>query len=160
MMLYMTGEELQRAISRNVKVLMAIRQIDQQRELAAALGMTAAELSRKLSNKRRWHLDDIAALAGALRVLPEDVARADVTRVAGAAQAEGSGSSATIGGTIRYESHRLSHLRLVSPLVSDPEGDSYAAPPPATDRPRLRVARIVTSGSARRSTLAHHSASA
>jgi putative heme degradation protein len=57
---------LARTVARNVRLLMAVRGIRRQRELAELLRMREADLSSKLNGRQVWTLTDIERLAEAL----------------------------------------------------------------------------------------------
>ncbi len=53
---------VQRLVSRNVKVLMAVRDLDQA-GLAAIIGKSPASVGHKLSARARWSLEEVEVLA-------------------------------------------------------------------------------------------------
>lgn len=58
-----TGKpDLQTNVSRVIKILMALRDVDQQ-TLAAETGMLQSSLSNRFSGTRRWQLEDLAVLS-------------------------------------------------------------------------------------------------
>ncbi|WP_172803280.1 helix-turn-helix domain-containing protein [Alloactinosynnema sp. L-07] len=80
----MTADEIQHAITRNVRVLMAMRGITTKRALAELLGKPENHLSRQLNDQRRWQLEDLADIAAAFEVTPDSLL-GDVTYLVGAA---------------------------------------------------------------------------
>lgn len=62
--------ELQEAVSRNVRVLMAIRGIRSQRALAAQVGVNYTNFNKKLIGKNNWTLEDIELLADEFHIEP------------------------------------------------------------------------------------------
>ena len=66
----MSGIELQKILSRNVKICMMIRDINQ-RDLAEHIGISAATLSQKINGSLRWNINDIANASSYLQVKPE-----------------------------------------------------------------------------------------
>lgn len=64
----MTAEDLQRLISRNVRLACDMLGVRQQREVAAQAGMTEQSYSRKLNNERSWRIDDLPGLGRALGI--------------------------------------------------------------------------------------------
>lgn len=65
-----TARGLQEVVSRNVRVLMAVHDMTQQKALAARLGWDAPKLARALNGQRRWALEDLPALADVFGVTP------------------------------------------------------------------------------------------
>ena len=66
----MSGIELQKILSKNIKIYMTMRDVTQ-RDLAANIGMSPASLSQKMSGVVRWNVDDIANASSFLQVKPE-----------------------------------------------------------------------------------------
>lgn len=64
---------LQERVTRNVKVLMALRGISDQKTLAARLGWGADRVSTSFSGRRRWALDDLVELAAVFDLRPGDL---------------------------------------------------------------------------------------
>lgn len=65
--------DLQERVTLNVKVLMAIQGIGDQKTLAARLGWGADRVSTSLSGRRRWALSDLQELADVFGVSPGDM---------------------------------------------------------------------------------------
>jgi hypothetical protein len=65
--------DLQERVTRNVKVLMALRGISDQKTLAAKLGWGADRVSTSFSGRRRWALDDLNELAAVFDLRPGDL---------------------------------------------------------------------------------------
>lgn len=64
---------LQERVTRNVRILMALRGISDQKTLAARLGWGADKVSTSFSGRRRWSLDDLQELADVFGLQPGDV---------------------------------------------------------------------------------------
>ncbi len=64
---------LQERVTRNVKVLMALRGISDQKTLAIRLGWGADRVSTSFSGRRRWALDDLVELAAVFDLKPGDL---------------------------------------------------------------------------------------
>lgn len=64
---------LQERVTRNVRILMALRGISDQKTLAARLGWGADKVSTSFSGRRRWSLDDLQELADVFGIQPSDV---------------------------------------------------------------------------------------
>jgi len=69
----MTQTALQDVVTTNVKVLMAVRRIEAQKDLAAKLGWVESKLTKSLRGTRKWSLDDLPELAEAFGVRPADL---------------------------------------------------------------------------------------
>lgn len=65
--------ELQERITRNVRILMAVQAINDQKSLAARLKWGADKLTRSLRGERRWAVADLQELADVFGVLPGDM---------------------------------------------------------------------------------------
>jgi plasmid maintenance system antidote protein VapI len=65
-----TDRGLQEAISRNVRVLMAVHDIREQQDLAARLGWAPARINKLLNGSQRWAINDLPALARVFGVSP------------------------------------------------------------------------------------------
>lgn len=63
-------EELERNVSGNVRMFMALRNIGQA-ELGAILGINQTAVSRKLANKRPWSLHEIRLVAEYFDLAPD-----------------------------------------------------------------------------------------
>jgi transcriptional regulator with XRE-family HTH domain len=61
---------LQEIVTRNIKVAMVLRNINQ-KELAKALGYTPSAISQKVTGRVDWNLVDIEKASGFLNVKPE-----------------------------------------------------------------------------------------
>ncbi len=66
----MDATESQALITRNVKILMAVRQIGDQKALAARLGWPESKMSRALNGARKWAIEDIFSLARVFNLEP------------------------------------------------------------------------------------------
>lgn len=91
--------DLQERVTRNVKVLMALRGIGDQKTLAAKLGWGADRVSTSFSGRRRWALDDLDELAAVFGLTPGDLLRdpAELVQVPSRTGTEG-GVSAGVSG--------------------------------------------------------------
>jgi hypothetical protein len=69
----MTETGLQGVVSRNVRVLMAVRGIETQKELAAKVGWIETKLTKSFRGDRKWSLEDLPVLADALGVTPGEL---------------------------------------------------------------------------------------
>lgn len=63
--------ELQKLITQNMRIAMALRGKTKQKDLADALGLSKASMSQKFTGKTVWTLEDIANASSYLRVKPE-----------------------------------------------------------------------------------------
>lgn len=119
------ADELQGVVRRNIRVLMALRNLDGPRQLAAVSGKPENWIAQKQSGRRRWHLDDLPAIAAALGVQSLDLLRevAELVAAATPTGTEGQRSSAVTDGSTGRWSDRGQHLRLVPPLVGDSASD-------------------------------------
>jgi hypothetical protein len=96
------SEGLQERVPRNVRILMAIRGIEDQKTLAAHLKWGADRVSTSFSGRRRWALNDLEELAAVFRVTPADML-ADATSLVNVAGPAMTGTDAvTRGVTGRY----------------------------------------------------------
>ena len=59
----METSEAQRNITRNVRILMAARDMYEQRQLADALGWPSAKMTKTLKGDRRWSVEDLYEVA-------------------------------------------------------------------------------------------------
>ncbi|WP_162186963.1 helix-turn-helix domain-containing protein [Amycolatopsis vancoresmycina] len=55
----METTDAQRNITRNVRILMAARDMFSQQELADSLGWTSAKMTKTLKGDRRWSVEDL-----------------------------------------------------------------------------------------------------
>lgn len=67
------SEGLQERVTRNVRILMAIKGIEDQKTLAAQLKWGADRVSTSFSGRRRWALNDLEELAAVFGVTPADM---------------------------------------------------------------------------------------
>lgn len=65
--------ELQERITRNVRILMAVQAINDQKTLAARLKWGADKLTRSLRGERRWAVGDLQELADVFGIRPGDM---------------------------------------------------------------------------------------
>jgi hypothetical protein len=110
----MTQTALQDVVTTNVKVLMAVRRIEAQKDLAAQLGWVESKLTKSLRGTRKWSLDDLPELARVFGVTPADLI-GDVTRLVNVARPLMTG---TEGGVITGVSGRCprTNPRVVIPF--------------------------------------------
>lgn len=98
----MAGMDMHSRISHNVDVLMAVRQIRTQQDLARLVGIAQPELSKRLRGSRQWRIDDLVKVAGAFGLQPADLLR-PVHEVVGAVTATGIGDEQRqAGGSATY----------------------------------------------------------
>lgn len=69
----MTETGLQGVVSRNIRVLMAVRGIETQKDLAASIGWIETKLTKSFRGDRKWSLEDLPGLADALGVTPSEL---------------------------------------------------------------------------------------
>lgn len=67
------SEGLQERVTRNVRILMAVKGIEDQKTLAAHLKWGADRVSTSFSGRRRWALNDLEELAAVFGVAPSDM---------------------------------------------------------------------------------------
>lgn len=84
--------DLQERVTLNVKVLMAIQGIGDQKTLAARLGWGADRVSTSLSGRRRWALSDLQELADVFGVTPGDML-SDATHLVGVVNPAATGTN-------------------------------------------------------------------
>lgn len=65
--------DLQERVTRNVRILMALRGISDQKTLAARLGWGADKVSTSFSGRRKWAIVDLQELADVFGVSPGDM---------------------------------------------------------------------------------------
>ena len=93
---------LQERVTRNVRILMALRGISDQKTLAARLGWGADKVSTSFSGRRRWSLDDLQELADVFGLQPSDVVAEPSELVNVTAPARTGTDGVTSGVTGRY----------------------------------------------------------
>lgn len=91
----MTQTALQDVVTTNVKVLMAVKRIEAQKDLAAQLGWVESKLTKSLRGTRKWSLDDLPELADVFGVQPSDLI-GDVTKLVTAAHPHRTGTDGTV----------------------------------------------------------------
>lgn len=67
------SSDLQERVTRNVRILMAVQAINDQKTLAARLRWGADKLTRTLRGERRWAVADLQELADVFGVSPGDM---------------------------------------------------------------------------------------
>jgi hypothetical protein len=90
------SEGLQERVTRNVRILMAIRGIEDQKTLAAQLKWGADRVSTSFSGRRRWALNDLEELASVFGVTPADLL-VDATSLVNVAGPAMTGTDAVTG---------------------------------------------------------------
>jgi hypothetical protein len=65
--------DLQERVTRNVRILMALRGIGDQKTLAARLGWGADKVSTSFSGRRKWAIGDLQELADVFGISPGDM---------------------------------------------------------------------------------------
>ena len=99
----MTQTALQDVVTTNVKVLMAVKRIEAQKDLAAKLGWVESKLTKSLRGTRKWSLEDLPELAEAFGVQPADLI-GDVTHLVNVARPAMTGTDGTtVRATSRYQ---------------------------------------------------------
>jgi hypothetical protein len=96
----METSDAQRNITRNVRILMAARDMFEQRQLADALGWPSAKMTKTLKGDRRWSVEDLYEVAGIFGITPGALlgSSAEVVAAAGpAVAAVGTTSGSTRG---------------------------------------------------------------
>ena len=96
----MTQTALQDVVTTNVKVLMAVRRIEAQKDLAAKLGWVESKLTKSLRGTRKWSLEDLPELARVFGVQPADLI-GDVTELVSVAHPRMTGTEAPVSRTTR-----------------------------------------------------------
>lgn len=66
----MERTNLQKTVTKNMRVALAANGL-QQKDLAAAIGITSASMSAKFTGKANWNLVDIEKASGFFHVKPE-----------------------------------------------------------------------------------------
>jgi len=64
----MNTSDAQRNITRNVRILMAARDMYEQRQLADALGWPSAKMTKTLKGDRKWSVEDLYEVAAVFGV--------------------------------------------------------------------------------------------
>jgi hypothetical protein len=112
----MTQTGLQSVVTTNVKVLMAVKRIEAQKDLAAELGWVESKLTKSLRGTRRWSLDDLPELADVFGVQPADLL-GDVNHLVNVAAPAMTGTDPRSRTTTQYFGEEFASvvpLRLVS----------------------------------------------
>lgn len=109
--------ELQERVTRNVRILMAVQAINDQKTLAARLNWGADKLTRTLRGERRWAVADLQELADVFGVNPGDMladaATLVTTTVPSRTGTEGSVSAGVSGRCPRTNSRMISTFALL-----------------------------------------------
>ena len=87
--------DLQERIRTNVRVLMAVRGVHSQQALGELLGLGKAEISKRMSGRTKWRIEDLETLAGIFGVRPGDLL-GTVTEVVYAASKISTGASTEV----------------------------------------------------------------
>jgi len=64
----MTTSDAQRTITRNVRILMAARDMNEQKQLGDALGWPSAKMAKTLNGSRKWSVEDLYEVAAVFGV--------------------------------------------------------------------------------------------
>lgn len=96
----MTATHLQAVVTRNIRVLMAVRGIETQKDLAAQLGWFETKLTKSLRGDRKWSLEDLPELAHVLGVQPSDML-SDVSHLVNVVAPARTGTDSVTGGVTR-----------------------------------------------------------
>lgn len=91
--------ELQERVTRNVRILMAVQAINDQKTLAARLNWGADKLTRTLRGERRWAVADLQELADVFGLTPGDMLSDAHTLVASSVPAR-TGTDHTYGSRV------------------------------------------------------------
>lgn len=135
---WLSMRELQDAVTRNVRHVMADFDIDQE-TIATALGITAGALSNKMSGKRPWKFEDVTKLADYFRLSEMEFVRerrltvADPFLAATGTDAYGASRSVEVRREFTYSSADTSATVIPFPQVSKP----------AREMDRLAVIRVL-----------------
>lgn len=141
--------ELHDIVTRNLRVLMAIRGIEGYATLAKTLGIDAASVSNKMRGKRQWNLDDIEKLAAEFRV-PASALIGDVAALVDPAKtATGTEVNRTLRGSRGYlPAHPPAQILLfpqVNPAARNLNQDAHVIPLSRTAaRSRRQVTQLAT----------------
>ena len=76
--LQLKNPEVQQLIGRNIKLLMALRQIDTIADLSRSTGIDTAHLSRIIHSKTNFSLEQFINICSKLKVLPVTMASRDL----------------------------------------------------------------------------------
>lgn len=106
----MTDTQLQAVVTRNIRVLMAVRDIETQKDLAVQLGWIETKLTKSLRGDRKWSLEDLPELARVFDVQPADLL-GDVSHLVNIAAPARTGTDSVTGGnTRRYAARNGAHV--------------------------------------------------
>lgn len=121
--------EAQRNITRNVRILMAARDMYEQRQLADALGWPSAKMTKTLKGDRRWSVEDLYEVAQVFGIAAGVLlgSTTDVVGAAGPTAAVGNGSG--IHGYFTQNSRSVTELAQVIDLDSRRKGVALSDAP-------------------------------
>lgn len=90
----MDTSDAQRNITRNVRILMAAREMYEQRQLAEALSWPSAKMTKTFKGDRRWSVEDLVEVAGVFGIAPGALlgSSTEIVGAAGPTQAAVNGS--------------------------------------------------------------------
>ena len=94
--MYMADTQLQAVVTRNIRVLMAVRGIETQKDLAAQLGWIETKLTKSLRGDRKWSLEDLPVLAEVLGVESADLIR-DLGKLVTGSHSHRTGTEGAVG---------------------------------------------------------------
>ena len=124
--------EIHEAVSRNTKVLMALRGIRNQSELARLAGFDVTALSKKLLGQRPWSLDDVDKLATAFHTQPSAIVGDVAALVDPAKTATGTEVNRTLRGSRGYlpahPAARIIPFPQVNPAARNLNQDAHVIP--------------------------------
>ena len=134
----MADDDLQSRITRNVRVLMALRGIHEQRVLADQMGLQPHDISRRM--KGRWQIGDLDRLADALGVGTEMIVAREISAVVTAVGATGTDSAISPGrqSRISAEISWLMPRSMPSVGIADSENGENVTQPVDLDAYRAR----------------------
>lgn len=130
-------EDLQGVITRNVKILMVVRGIATNRELAKLLDQVETHVSNRIAGRRKWQVSDLAALGRAFGIEPGALLgdTAAVVQAAGPTLAT-TGVAAANCDWSSFRAPSIGAYRPVGAAVRLLQGPRHS-----TNRPSLRRAR-------------------
>lgn len=118
----MNATGAQDAVTRNVRVLMAMRQIDEQQQMAELLGWNASKLSRTLNGGRKWQIEDLIWVGTVFNIEP-GLLLGNTATLAGAIAPTGTASN----GGVTEITRRYSAFS-VPPISAEPQVGAVILP--------------------------------
>lgn len=134
----METSEAQRNITRNVRILMAARDMYEQRQLADALGWPSAKMTKTLKGDRRWSVEDLYEIARVFGITAGVLlgSSADVVGAVGPTVAAPANGSVTT----RYSVLERRHVVREAQVIPFPIRQQGVAP---LDAPKRSIVRHV-----------------